>query len=141
MPSRISFFVLLVLLASLPAAAEEPVVTRLPELVVTATAEPALTTEVPVHVQVISREEIELSGAETLDQVLVRKHPGFIFKIPGLTNVGVRGFRTGITAGPDIKNRTLILIDGHRAGIGNISLIPMENIDRVEVVRGPGSVL
>jgi vitamin B12 transporter len=134
---------LLLLAAPLsPSLADDSTVARLPELVVTATAEPVPTTDVPVHVQVISREEIERSGAETLDEVLVRKHPGFFYKIPGSIAVDVRGFRTsGFGGGPDIKNRTLILIDGHRAGIGNISLIPMDNVERIEVVRGPGSVL
>jgi vitamin B12 transporter len=135
--------VLLLLAAPLfPVLADDSPVTRLPELVVTATAEPAPATDVPVHVQVISREEIERSGATTLTDILVRNHPGVFYSVPGATGVGIRGFRSaGFGGGPDIKNRTLILIDGHRAGIGNIALIPMDNVERIEVVRGPGSVL
>jgi vitamin B12 transporter len=142
-PFRFPFLVVLLLLAApLPALPDDPPATRLPELVVTATAEPAPATDVPVHVQVVSREEIERTGAETLDQVLIRRHPGVFYKVPGSTSVGIRGFRSaGFGGGPDIRNRTLILIDGHRAGIGNISLIPTDNVERIEVVRGPGSVL
>ncbi|MFP4316606.1 MAG: TonB-dependent receptor plug domain-containing protein, partial [Desulfovibrionales bacterium] len=141
---RVLFLCCIPLVFTFPAQAEtEPELQdTLPELVVTATAEPVPSKDLPVHVQVITREEIVRIGAKSLNDVLIRNHPGYFYNVPGITSVGIRGFRSsGFGAGPDIKNRTLILIDGHRAGIGNISLIPVDNVERIEVVRGPGSVL
>ena len=57
--------------------------------------------------------------------------------------LGVRGFgRPG-----DFNSRVLMLVDGHRvndvvfdgAALGTDSPVPVDSIDRVEIVRGPGS--
>src|SRR5581483_7344641 len=58
--------------------------------------------------------------------------------------VGVRGVSLG-----DFNSRILLLVDGHRmnnnlndgAFIGTEFLVDVDLIDRVEVIRGPGSVL
>lgn len=114
---------------------------RLEEVVVTATATEVPSRKLPVNTQIITRREIELSGANNLGDLLAEKLPGHIHKYPGLlTSVGIRGFRTD-THGADIKGRVLILVDGHRAGTGNLAEIPLENVERVEIIRGPASVL
>jgi len=114
---------------------------NLEELVVTATAIPAPTKELPVAVEVISRREIEESHANDLSELLVQKLPEHFQVYPGaLSSVTIRGQRTN-TVGTDVKGHVLVLIDGHRAGTGNIAVIPLENVERVEVVRGPGSVV
>jgi len=111
------------------------------EVVVTATRLPTPAQRLPVRAQVVSREEIEQSRATDLTDLLIERLPSQFKKYPGaLSSVEIRGFRTD-TMGSDIKGRVLILIDGHRAGTGNISLIPMDNVERVEIVRGPGSVI
>src|SRR5205823_9088176 len=58
--------------------------------------------------------------------------------------VGVRGFNRG-----DFNSRVLLLVDGHRinnslsdgAFIGTEFILDVDLIDRVEVIRGPGSSL
>ena len=111
------------------------------EVVVTATRVPEAVRGLPVTVQVITREEIEKSGATNLSELLAQKHTGHLHTYPGLlSSVGIRGFRTD-THGTNIKGRVLILIDGHRAGTGNIAAIPLENVERIEIVKGPGSVV
>ncbi|MEM5786092.1 MAG: TonB-dependent receptor [Syntrophobacteraceae bacterium] len=120
---------------------EETPATSLDELVVTATRVPVPAKELPVPVQVISRKEIAESRADDLSQLLIEKLPEHFQKYPGaLTSISIRGFRSD-TTGTDIKGRVLVLIDGHRAGTGNIAVIPLDNVERVEIVRGPGSVV
>ncbi|SFM44627.1 TonB-dependent receptor plug domain-containing protein [Thermodesulforhabdus norvegica] len=110
-------------------------------LVITATRVPTPSHEVPVRVDVITREEIERSHASDLSELLIQKLPTHFHRYPGsLTSVDIRGFRTD-THGTDIKGRVLVLIDGHRAGTGNISAVPLENVEKIEILRGPASVM
>ncbi len=136
------FWCLLVFLFShaLVSAAEESV--ELGEVIVTATRTPEPAKQVPVAVEVITREEIEASGAKSLDELLAEYHPGHLHKYPGLlSTVRIRGFASGDAMGNELRAGVLILIDGHRAGTGNIAAIPLENVERIEIVKGPGSVM
>jgi vitamin B12 transporter len=115
--------------------------TKLEEIVVTATRLPTPAKELPVPVQVISRKEIQESDANDVSEVLTEYLPEHFQKYPGaLSSVSIRGFSSD-TTGTDIKGHVLVLIDGHRAGTGNIAEIPLENVERIEIVRGPGSVV
>ncbi len=114
----------------------------LPEQVVTATAEPAARRELPVFVQVIERREIADSGLATLDDLLTVKTPGTIIKYPGAyTSIRLRGFDSYVSPGANIDAKTLVLVDGNPLGSGNLSLVPLDTVERVEVMSGPGSVL
>ncbi len=137
---RILGFVLLLFVA--PCFAGEPAgVERLGEVVVTATTTKVPVKRLPVNVRVITRREIEQSNADNLGDLLAEKLAGHIHKYPGLlTSVGIRGFRTD-PHGTDVKGRVLVLIDGHRAGTGNLAEIPLDNVERIEIVRGPASVV
>ncbi len=120
---------------------DEGIHAKLEEVVVTATLIPTPAKELPVPVQVISRKEIKESRANDLSEVLTEYLPEHFQKYPGaLSSVSIRGFRSD-TTGTDIKGHVLVLIDGHRAGTGNIAEIPLENVERIEIVRGPGSVV
>jgi vitamin B12 transporter len=91
------------------------------------------------HVTVIDSEAIEQSVARDLGELLaeqglaVRQYPGT------LASVGIRGFRTD-TTGNDLTSKVLILLDGRRAGTGNVAKIMTKNVERVEIIRGPASV-
>ncbi|MCE5243543.1 MAG: TonB-dependent receptor [Desulfobacteraceae bacterium] len=114
---------------------------KLEEVVVTATRLSSPVKELPVPVQVISRKEIEEYHSNDLATLLAEKLPEHFQKYPGaLSSVSIRGFRTD-TTGTDIKGHVLLLIDGHRSGTGNAAVIPLENVERIEIVRGPGSVV
>lgn len=114
----------------------------LSEIVVTASAEAAPARQLPVSIQVIDEDTIEKSGAATLDKVLEKVLPGQLHKYPGNSvAVRLRGFRSNTSSGVDLGDQVLLLIDGHRAGTGNVALIPVGNVERVEVVRGPASAL
>jgi iron complex outermembrane recepter protein len=135
----------LALAAAFPLASAQVVAQHvtLPETVITATrfAEPLQS--LPLGVSVITADEIRASGAATVNEALMR-----ILGVPGRQdfygggeyNLDLRGF--GTTA----DNNQLVIVDGLRvseADLGGTRLagIPIESIERIEVLRGSGAVL
>ncbi len=93
-----------------------------------------------VATQVIRRDAIEASGAENLAELL-EEHPG----LQVLRSFGGAGGAGVTMQGLDPKY-TLILVDGQRAtgrinGTLDLSRFPAEDIEQVEIVKGPGSAL
>jgi len=130
------------LLVSCLLHAEENEVT-LQEVVVTATRDVQEVRKVAANVTVITKEEIERSNVQTVVD-LMRTEVGTV----------VRDFYgTGKTASLDIRGfgetgplNTLVLVDGRRVNEIDLSgvdwtQIPLDQIERIEVVRGAGSVL
>ena len=114
--------------------------TALDEIVVTAarTEEPA--GEVNANVTILDEQEIAMSPARDLGELLAEKNIGHIHKYPGnQTSMAIRGFRASAT-GNDLQGKVLILLNGRRAGTGNFAKIMTENIERIEIIRGPASV-
>lgn len=106
-------------------------------VVVTATRSEAPVRQAPVAVEVITRAEIEATGAETLGELL-EEQPGLQID-DTVTGVAIR------MQGMDPEH-TLILVDGQRVlgnkdGVVDLSRFALENIERVEVVKGPSSAL
>jgi len=99
----------------------------------------------PAAVTIITRDDIRAFHYRSLGEILATV-PGFYVTYDrSYEYIGVRGFgRPG-----DYNTRVLIVVDGHvandlvynQAPAGNESLLDVENIDRVEVIRGPGSAL
>lgn len=97
----------------------------------------------PSRVTVVTAEDIRRFGWRTLAEVL-RSIPGFYtFNDRTYEYPGVRGFgRPG-----DYGSRLLIMIDGYRTNdmvydsgfVGTEALLDLDLVDRIEVVRGPGS--
>jgi vitamin B12 transporter len=109
-------------------------------LTITASRVPEKKSEVSANLTVIDREEIEQSGAATVGDLIAEKGLGHIHKYPGaLTSIGIRGFRTE-THGNDLQGHVLILLDGRRAGTGNLAKLMTRNVERIEIIRGPGAV-
>lgn len=101
--------------------------------------------EAPATVTVIKREEIKKYGYRTLADLLRAVPSLYITYDRNYSYLGVRGLnRPG-----DYGTRILVLIDGHRlndslydqALFGNEFPLDIDLIDRVEVIRGPGSSL
>ena len=59
---------------------------------------------------------------------------------PGQTSINIRGAATE-GQGRDFKSQVLVLINGHRAGTANTSKLSSADIERIEIVRGPSSVI
>lgn len=118
--------------ASIPSVMDEVVVTesRMEETKRAVTA----------NLSVISKESIEKSSSSNVGDLLTEYGIGHIQKYPGAqTSIGIRGFRTD-THGNDLQGKVLILLDGRRAGSGNAEKLKTKNIERVEIIRGPGAV-
>lgn len=101
--------------------------------------------EAPASVSVINAEEIERYGVQTLADALGLIRGFYTSYDFNYTYVGVRGFGRPT----DYNSRILLLIDGQAinepqygsAPIGTEFPLPMAWVERIEVVRGPGSVL
>jgi iron complex outermembrane receptor protein len=113
------------------------------ERVVTASRRAQSSLEAPNATTVITAEDIRLSGATSLPELL-RRVPGADVMALGVgsANVSLRGFNQRIA------NKVLVLVDGRTEyqdflGLTLWSSIPisMEEIERIEVIRGPGSAL
>jgi len=112
----------------------------LDEYVVTASRAKESITEVAAAVTVIDAEAIENSSATDLGELLSEKGAVQVLQYPGtLSSVGIRGFRTE-SHGNDLMGHVLVLIDGRRAGTGNVAKITTQNIERVEIIKGPAAV-
>ena len=116
--------------------AEEKVVS-LEEIVVTATRIEEPKKDVPASVQIITQEDIKNSTAKNVGDLISEASIGHVHKYPGAltSSIGLRGFRTDLFN--DLKSRVLVLINGHRAGTVNLAKIPVEDIERIEIVKGP----
>ncbi|MEW6453070.1 MAG: TonB-dependent receptor [Pseudomonadota bacterium] len=113
----------------------------LPELVVTATGRAEPTSQIAGTVQVINRDTIEHSTAKSVTDLLAENAVGFMSEWTAhQTSLNIRGAATE-GQGRDYKSQVLVLINGHRAGTANISKLSIADIDRIEVVRGPSSVV
>ncbi|OGC09231.1 hypothetical protein A2V82_10950 [candidate division KSB1 bacterium RBG_16_48_16] len=108
------------------------------QIVVTATRTQKLLENVPVATELITNSEIEESGAENLAQILEDR--------PGITiQENVNGGKTLSLNGIDGKY-ILVLVDGTPiAGKFNnrleLNFIDADDIDHVEIVKGPSSAL
>jgi vitamin B12 transporter len=108
-------------------------------MVVTATRSSTATRDLPQKVEVISRSDIEQTPATDLTEILKRLSTADVVQYPSLlSGIGIRGFRpeTG-----SITRRTQVLIDGRPAGTGNLSTLPLDNVERIEIVKGATSSL
>jgi vitamin B12 transporter len=126
------------MLASLPVHAQESIYSD--NVVVTANRVAQSRDNVLADVSVIEREEIERAGQSTLVELL-RTQPGVeidSYGGPGaLANVRLRGTNS---------QSVVVLVDGMRVGSATsgttaFNQIPPEQIERIEIVRGPASSL
>lgn len=101
-------------------------------------------TEAPSSVTVITSDEIKRYGYRTLADILASVQGFYVSYDRNYDFLGARGVNLG-----DFNSRILLLINGHRvnndlndgAYIGTAFLLDVDLIDRVEIIRGPGSAL
>ena len=120
-------------------AASDPA-TELDEVLVTATRTEIALRDSLSPAQVIGRAEIERSQATSLQQLLSGR-AGI-----NLTNMGGLGKQTSLFLRGAGSNQLLVLVDGVRIGSATAGLpalqdLPVELIERIEIVRGPHSSL
>ena len=128
--------------ACLTAWADTP--DTLSDITVTATRAETKVKQAPSSVTVITRQEIAQQGSENLLDA-IRGTPGV-----SLQGIGSGGRKSISLRGMESKH-TLLLVDGKRLPASNdvigpntdyqYDTLPVEQIERIEVVRGPMSVL
>ncbi|MCS6807878.1 MAG: TonB-dependent receptor plug domain-containing protein [Bacteroidota bacterium] len=109
------------------------------DLLQVASKKPLSKKDVPGVVTLIKREEIQNSGARDIIDVL-RLVPGIEFggDVQGVVGIGNRGNWAN-------EGKALIMIDGLQvneflfATVPLANRFPLENIERIEIIRGPGS--
>jgi vitamin B12 transporter len=110
------------------------------EMVVTSSRVVEPKKNVTSNITIIGSDEIQESSAMDLGELLAEKSIGHIQKYPGMsTTVGIRGFRSE-AHGIDLRGKVLVLLNGRRIGTGNLAKISTENIERIEIIRGPAAV-
>jgi outer membrane cobalamin receptor len=116
----------------------------MPEMVVTATRTEKSLGNVPGSVEVIDEKEVKAANAKTVDELL-KTVAGVDLQGSGVPGSAVRLNLRGLTTGYQAQN-ALVLVDGRRINDqyqGNVEfgLLPADNVERVEIVRGPASAL
>jgi iron complex outermembrane receptor protein len=122
--------------------AQEKEVTLEP-VVVTGTRDIQEIRKIPADVTLITREEIQESNAKTVVDVLRDKADVVVRDFYGngkSVSVDIRGF------GETAPSNVLVLVDGRRVNGIDLSgvdwtQIPLDQVERIEIVRGAGSVL
>jgi Outer membrane cobalamin receptor protein len=121
---------------------------NLKEVVVSANKIIVNKNSVPLSISVIGRDEIEASSESALLPVLSQRVPGLFVTQKGITGFGVSAGSAGTVnvRGVGQGNKVLMLFDGQPqwAGVFGHSLpdtYVASDVDRVEVIRGPGSLL
>jgi iron complex outermembrane receptor protein len=103
------------------------------------------TYEAPASVTVISRDEIRRFGYRTLGEVLAAAGGMFTTYDRNYTYLTVRG----LAKRGDFNTRVLVLLDGRRLNqpasdaslLGTEEIVDLAAVERVEIIRGPGSTL
>lgn len=138
---KVKVKIIMHLLLAIPAllAAEPPGDPPEPveELIVSASRVRQARDEATVGVEIIDRARIEASGARTLDELLR--------SVPGLEVVDSRGGQSLRLRGLDSRHLAIWLdgqpLIGRVDGALDLRRIRLEDIERVEIARGPGSAL
>ena len=111
------------------------------DVVVTASRTEQELKETPTAAEVITREELERTGANTLTEALKRSANINVTQSAMGNNVSLRGMN---------NNQTLILINGRRirtedtndsANKYELNRVNMANVDHIEIIRGAASSL
>jgi len=102
------------------------------------------TTEAPSSITIVTDDEIKKYGYRTLADVMQSVQGFNVSYDRNYAFLGARGTSLG-----DFNSRVLLLVDGHRinenltdgAFIDTAFILDIDLVDRVEIIRGPGSVL
>ena len=121
---------------------------HLNQIVVTATKLQTNKAHIPLSMSIIERQEIEASSESALLPVLSNRVPGLFVTEKGITGFGLSTGSAGTVniRGVGQSNKVLMMFDGQPqwAGLFGHALpdtYVASDVERVEVIRGPGSLL
>lgn len=109
-------------------------------VVVSATRIPQAVKDVGVSVSVVPRERLEELNAQNVGEALAEVTDARV------NSYGAMGADTEITLRGSSANQVLVMVDGRSVnlpsqGKADLSLYPIDQVERIEIIRGPGSVL
>jgi outer membrane cobalamin receptor len=121
--------------------AAEPIPYKLDDIIVTATKIPEKRKDIPNAVTIMDKKDIQMSGAKSVGELLANE-PGIDWQTYGNyggapQEIHIRGMR---------GNGTQVLVNGVNVGspslgLADVGKIPLDNIERIEIVKGSGSLL
>lgn len=118
------------------AADDSPI---LEEMLVTAQKRVQKLQDVPISVNALSSEKIENTGITNIEK-LGDYIPSFNMTQTGIgTNIAIRGISSGVNQG--FEQSAAQFVDGIHFGRSQLARAPFLDIERVEVLRGPQSIL
>ncbi|BFM09957.1 TonB-dependent receptor [Simiduia litorea] len=134
---------LALLAAAISASAMVPAVTAqdlvLEEVIVTAQKRPQSLQDVPLSVNALAGEKMADAGITNLEAVSAYV-PNFSINQTGIsTTISIRGISSGINQG--FEQSVGMYVDGIYSGRAQLARAPLFDMERVEVVRGPQSIL
>lgn len=106
---------------------------------VTASRAPTRITETPQKMEIV--DAVDVARAVAVDATdLLKKNAGVdVIQYNGtLSGIGIRGFRPQVSG---INKRYLLLVDGRPSGITNLATLLLDNVERVEVLKGAASAV
>jgi len=126
--------------ATQPAPVATQAVVDADTVVVSATRIPQTVRDLGVSVSVVPRERIEELQAQNVGEVLEEVADARV------NSYGAMGAESKITLRGSSGQQVLVMVDGRpvnvaSVGMADLSLYPVDQIERIEVIRGPGSVL
>jgi vitamin B12 transporter len=121
-------------------ASEEEAPARMQEIVITATRSQIEILNAPAHVTVITEDEIKQSGVKDLSDILIRQAGIYVH------DNGPFGAQKSISIRGSESAQVVVLLNGirlndSRQGGTNLANIPVDSIERIEIVRGGTSAL
>lgn len=111
-------------------------------MIITATRSEKRDVDVPARTTILSTQDLKNTGAQNL-QVALGRVPGLIYKTfaPGGGAMGTMANEIAIRG---VSNGTLVMLNGTPMNLRGkyfLDAIPVESVERVEIVKGGGSVL
>jgi len=111
-------------------------------MVITATRTEKRDVDVPASTTILSNQDLKNTGAQNL-QVALGRVPGLVYKTfaPGGGAMGTMANEIAIRG---VSNGTLVMLNGtpmNLRGKYYLDAIPVENVERVEIVKGSAGVL
>ena len=121
--------------------AAEPVPYTLDDIIVTATKIPEKRKDIPNAVIVIDKKDIQTSGAKSIGELLANE-PGIDWQTYGNYGGAAQEFHIRGMRG----DATQVLVNGINIGspslgIADVGKVSIDNIERIEIVKGSGSLL
>jgi iron complex outermembrane receptor protein len=122
---------------SLPAFADESPV--LDEVIVTAQKRVQKLEDVPISLTALNGTKLEEAGITSISGI-ADYTPSFNMTQTGIgTNIAIRGISSGVNQG--FEQSAAMFVDGVHYGRAQLARAPFLDIERIEVLRGPQSIL